>query len=380
MWAGQYLDNGWVSPLDDYIAKDKSLDLKDFIPQVLYSSNLWRGHFVTLPIAAYAQGTIYRKDVFDKFDIGQDFATQGWTWDKYIAIVKQIQGRDFAGKKMFGTVVCGSQPTPIVHMFTQIAASFGVRWFEKFPQAPWDFTPTIGSDAMKKSVAFYKSLYGLSPPEAINYVWFDAGTRFAKGDIGMFYWWTPYFYLVKNSGYMTGEKSSVMELYGTAPLPAAAGVPQTVSLGGWSLGMPSTSPKKDAAFEFIKWAVSAKTQKKMALDGKYNYQFSDFARRSLYGDPEIRRIYPYLDTQLAMMEQGNGKIARPPVPVYTSLENVMGLQLNSVLSGSTDADAAIEEIGSQFETTLQGNGLLPYSGQSYDDTLDQAKAVIARLA
>ncbi len=50
MWSGQYLDNGWVRTLNPFIQSDKSVELGDFIPQVLFSSNLWKGKFVTLPV------------------------------------------------------------------------------------------------------------------------------------------------------------------------------------------------------------------------------------------------------------------------------------------------------------------------------------------
>ena len=89
------------------------------------------------------------------------------------------------------------------------------------PTPPWDFTPTINSPENVEALAFYKSLYDLSPPESINYVWFDAGTRFSQKDIGMFYWWTPYFYLTKNDGYMTGTPSGLEEVLGYGVLPKA---------------------------------------------------------------------------------------------------------------------------------------------------------------
>jgi multiple sugar transport system substrate-binding protein len=382
MWSGQYLDNGWITPLDDMIKSDKEIKLDDFIPEVLYSLNTWRGKFVTLPVAAYAQGTIYRTDVFKELGLTppDQIAAKDWTWDKYLETLKAIQGKEVGGKKLFGTVICGSQPVPIVHMFTQVAASFGGRWFKKFPEAPWDFDPEIASDTMVKAAEFYKELYDLSPPESINYVWYDAGTRFAQGDIGMFYWWTPYFYLVKDTGYMTGHDSTVIDKYAAAALPVAGDTPQTISLGGWSLGIPSSSAKSEQAFKFIKWAVSAETQKKMALVPKYHYQFSDFARPSLYQDPEIRKIYPYLDVQMAMMKMGNGKIARPPVPVYSTLEGILGLQLNNVISGDTEAADAMGQTKTLFTNVLKGNFLIPYSLPSYDDTLDNTKKLIQSLA
>ena len=384
MWNGQYYDNNWVIALDDYIKAEPDVNIKDFIPEVVYSLNTWRGHMITLPIAAYAQGTIYRTDVFDAAGIDappSDPEQAGdWTWDKYVEILGKLNGTDMEGTKLFGTVVCGQQPVPIVHMYTQLAASNGVRWFTKFPEADWDFTPTINSPQNVAALNSYKALYDMSPPEAINYVWFDAGTRFSQGDIAMFYWWTPYFYLVKNNGYMTGEKSVIIDKYAIGALPKSADLPQTVSLGGWSLGLPSVATSHDAGWKFIKWATSAAVQKQMGQLPDYNYQFSDFGRLSLYDDADLKGIYPYLGTQLKLMRQGNGKVARPPMPVYTTLEGIYGLQLNQVLNGALTADASLAATDTLFKNVLAGNFLIPYQLESYDDTLENTVKLIDSLA
>ena len=271
----------------------------------------------------------------------------GWTWDHYREIAQSLQGTDFEGTNLFGTVVCGAQPVPIVHMYTQLAASFGARWFKSFPTPPWDFTPTINSPENVEALTFYKSLYDLSPPEAINYVWFDAGTRFSQGDIGLFYWWTPYFYLAKSDGYMTGTPSVVQDKSGRHAAESERRCRADVSLGGWSLGIPSSAANQEEAWQFVKWATGAEAQKNMALVPDFNYPFSDFARTSLYEDLNSR-IYPYLDLQLKIMQQGNGKAVRPPAPGYTTLEGVYGLQLNQALTGALtpeDAIAATESCG-----------------------------------
>ena len=91
--------------------------------------------------------------------------------------------------------------------------------------------PSTG-DANLAALNDWKRLYAWSPPESINYLWFDAGTRFSQGDIGMFYHWTPYFYLVNNEGYLTGTPSPVVDKFETAVLPTlTAGGDQVVSLG-----------------------------------------------------------------------------------------------------------------------------------------------------
>ncbi len=379
MWNGQYLDSGWVQPLDELIKADKSVSLDDFIPEVLYSLNTWRGHFVTLPVAAYGQGVMYRRDVFQSAGVTLPDPS-AFTWDAYRDALRSIDGKTVDGRKIFGTVVAAQQPQPIVHMYTQLAASRGARWFKHFPEAPWDFTPTIDLPANASSLAMFADLYKLSPPEAINFNWFDAGMRFAHGDVGMFYWWTPYFYLVWNDGYMTGKPSPVKDAIAYAPLPHDPAQPQVISAGGWSLGIPANTAKRDAAWQFVKWATSAATQKKMGLVEKVGHQFSDFARTSLYQDADLGKIYPYLSLQLSLLRQGNGKAVRPPCPVYTTLEGIYGLNLNRALSGGASAEQALKTSQELFENVLKGNFLVPYKLESFDDTLDATKKRIAELS
>jgi multiple sugar transport system substrate-binding protein len=256
----------------------------------------------------------------------------------------------------------------------------GARWFKSFPEAPWDFTPTIASPENQRALEVFDKLYKLSPSEAVNYNWFEAGMRFAHGDVGMFYWWTPYYYLTRNDGYMTGKVSPVADQIAIAPLPYEKGKPQVISIGGWSLAITANAENKPGAWKFLKWATSAATQKKMALNKTYGYQFSDFARLSLYSDPDMLKIYPYLPVQLASLRQGDGKIARPPSPVYTTLEGIYGLNLNKVLAGELSPADALSQTSALFTNVMKGNFLLPYKFESYNDTLDATKALLKSLA
>jgi len=80
------------------------------------------------------------------------------------------------------------------------------------------------------------------------------------------------------------------------------------------------------------------------------------------------------------MEQGNGKISRPPVPGYTALEGVLGLELNQFLSSSADVAAGLKQTNELFKNVLAANFMLPYKQPSYDDSLDAAKALIKQLS
>jgi multiple sugar transport system substrate-binding protein len=381
-WLSQFVNAGWLVKLDDLIHRDKDeIKPQDFIPQVIYSANEWKGGLYTVPVAAYAMDVMYRPDVFDALGIDHppDQPSDDWTWDRYLDNIKAITGRTVAGTRLFGTVIAGSGPQPVIHMYSQLAASMGVRWFKAFPDAPtWDFAPQLNSPTNLAALQVFEQLYKNSPPASVNYVWFDAGTAFAKGNVGMMYWWTPYNYLVGRSSYMGTQKSAVEGKYKIAPLPVQPGVPQQISIGNYSFGISKYSEKQDQAWQFIKWASSAATQKKMAL--LPNHQFADFARASLYDDPDLLKVYEYLPTQLASMKQGNGKVARPPIPNYTTIEGDYGQAVNQMLAGGLTARAALDETQKKTEATLETELYIPWERPSYDDTLTATEALLKKLS
>jgi multiple sugar transport system substrate-binding protein len=378
MWLSQYADNNWIIDLTPLIEEDKEeVKMDEFVPEVVYSMSEWRGKIFTMPLAAYGQFVIYRTDLMKKAGLKPPPETpeDWWTWEVYLKYVQKLHK---LGPDIYGTVICGAQPVPIVHMYTQLAVANGVTWVKNFPQGTWDFTPTINSPENVEALEFYKMLYGYAPPECINYNWFDAGMEFAKKDISMFFWWTPYGYLVRQAGYMVEEPSPVVGQYKIAPLPRNPGKKQIYSLGGWSVAIPTYSASKDAAWEFVKWVTSGPTQKKMGLVGLK--QFNDFCREPLFRDKDLIEVYPWLETQLFTLKEGDGKITRPPIPIYTTLEGFYGLQLNMVVAGMKPAKDALNEVQQQFELALKQNFFLPYPGESYDDTLANTEKLLKELS
>jgi len=374
----QFAENTWIIPLTSYIEKDKkSVKMNEFVPEVIYSSCTWRGDVYTLPVATYSQFVMYRTDLLQK--AGLQFPptepADWWTWDKYMEYVKKI---DQLGDDIYGTVIVGVQPVPIVHMYTGLEVNKGVRWFKHFPEAPWDFTPTVNTEKSINTLKYYKELYKYSPPESINYLWFDAGTAFAKKNIGIYYWWSPYGYLIRHAGYMVEEPSPIVGKFGVALMPYEPGEPRIYSLGAHGLGIPQYSAYKEEAWKFIMWATSTEAQKAMALT--HLHAFNDFAREPLFRDPELIKYYPWLPTQLYTVKQANGKVSRPHMALYPSLEGFYGLQLNLVLAGHKTPEQAMTDAQSQFELILKQNYYLPYKGLSYDDTLDKTIALIKKLS
>lgn len=384
MWVSEFADNGWIMPLDSYIKADRAqVNPGDLIPAVAWSLDEWNGHMYTLPIAAYGQNVLYRTDVFKALHLRTPPLTDAawWTWAQYIKDVKAINGKKINGNRYYGTVIAGQQPSPIVHMFTQLAASLQATWFKAFPASPkWNFTPTINSAANVKAMTMFKQLYQNSPPSSDNMNWFEAGTEFAQGHVGMMYWWTPYNYLVDKAGYEVPQPSPVVGKYAVAVLPHQPGITQSVSIGGYGFAINAFSQKKAAAFRFIAWATSFKTEMEMALQS--GYQYDDFPRTSLFHNKPLIKAYPWLSTQLEVMESGNGKFARPPIPVYYSLEGLYGTALNEMIRGQVSPQVAAKNVQSEFSSVLGDENYVPppYVGPQYNDTLANTVKLLQRLS
>lgn len=382
MWLSRFANNDWLQPLDGLIRRDAAeVDIADFIPSALHSLSEWAGHLYTLPVATYGTGVLYRPGVFDHFglDVPPAEPSDTWTWDAYLAAIKKITGRTYRGRKMHGTDVLGAGPQPITHMWSQVAASMGARWVTAFPDAdPWDFTPAFTTPEMIKSLGFYSSLYRNSPPEAINNIWFDAGVQFGAGGVGMMYHWTPYAYLIQRTEYMGAKRSSIGDDFAMAALPRQPGAEQVINIGGYAFGIGANSVKSEAAWTFIKWVTSAQTQRKMAL--LTTRQFADFGRRSLYGDDELVDAYPWLDAQLKVIEQGDGKAVRPPTQNYAELEQAIGTDLNRMLAARVPAEQIGASINRSLTQIMEDELFIPWKGESYNDTLESTTRLIESLA
>jgi multiple sugar transport system substrate-binding protein len=381
MWLSRFANSGWLVDLSPLMRRDRAeVRPDDFIPGAIHSLSEWKGGIYTLPAAAYGSVVLYRPDVFKALGLPMPPAkpSPDWTWDKYLQEVKAIDGKTVNGQRMHGTVVAGSGPQPVLHMYSQLAASKGVRWFQSFPDSPkWNFTPQLDSAENLDALRYFQQLYRYSPPESINYLWFDAGTAFSSGNVGMFYWWTPYAYLVRKSTYMGTKDSKVVGKYAVAALPQQPGKEQVSNVGGYAFGISRYSEKKSAAWKFVKWASSARTQKQMAL--LPGHQFADFARRSLYSDPQLLKAYDYLPTQLSVLEKGDGKAARPPIPNYTTLEGDYGQALNQMLAGDLTPQQTAEQVQANVKDVLQNEQYLPWRQPSYDDTVASTTRILQQL-
>ena len=117
--------------------------------------------------------------------------------------------------------------------------------------------------------------------------------------------------------------------------------------GGWGWAIPNSSPQKEAAWSFIKWAEDPETAKKRALLGGAPTQ------SSIFTDPEVvkaRPYYPILGEILAGTQDF-------PVFTYTTefVEEV-GRELNLAATGEKPIPEAMAAAQEEFRKLLVKDG------------------------
>ncbi|MFV2093135.1 MAG: extracellular solute-binding protein, partial [Hyphomicrobiales bacterium] len=104
--------------------------------------------------------------------------------------------------------------------------------------------------------------------------------------------------------------------------------------GAWGWAIPNSSPNKEAAWKFIKWAESYEIAKKRALMGGAPTQ------TRIFTDPDILAARPYY------LILGKVLAGAQPFPVFTyttELVEEMGRELSLAAVGEKSAKEALDE-------------------------------------
>src|SRR5205809_1341976 len=229
LWAKK----GWIENLSPYIAKDSSYAVDDLIPGIKtalsYNSNLY-----AVPFYGESSMLMYRKDMLAAKGITMPDHP---TWDQVAAAARAVNTSSVSGICLRGLPGWGEQLAPL----DTVVNTYGGRWFDEkwnaqLTTAPW-----------RSAVSFYVNLLKTAgEPGAGNAGFTECLNAYNNGKVAMWYEATVGASnftgdAAKNSGYAFAP-TKVKDWSGW--------------LWAWSLGMPSSSKKKDAAWTFANWATS----------------------------------------------------------------------------------------------------------------------------
>ena len=118
------------------------------------------------------------------------------------------------------------------------------------------------------------------------------------------------------------------------------------------------SKKKDAAWEFLRWAVSKETMLKSALE----HGHMACTRSSVLNNPEVKKKFTWRGSDLpalhetVMKRAGEGYMAYRTIPQFPPIGDRVIIALTAIASGQTGAADGMKALQKDAEALLRKEG------------------------
>ena len=323
----KYMRAGWLQPADEFL-KDASItgsdyNWNDFLSKTRDAMAI-EGKLIGPPIQVENVSLIYRKDVFQKFNVKVPT-----TLDELEAAAKALNGKPMTddGQPGFGFVARGKRAAA-TSMFAGMLHAMGATWIG--PNREPAFNTEEGIKAFEMWGRLLR-LYG--PPGSENNHWYEASSIFSQGKAAMYTDANSLFPVIEDP-----QKSKVVGKVGYALFPRGPKGQYGSTVAVWGLGIPKTSKNQKAAWLFMQWATGKeqvlKLQSERGILG---------CRESVWKDPKGRTKVPG-DLAESLME--GSKVGtpfwNPPVVAVAEVRDAIGAAIVTSIQGG-DVRTAVQK-------------------------------------
>jgi sorbitol/mannitol transport system substrate-binding protein len=326
IWGKQ----GWLASLNDLPA---DYDVDDLLPAIRGGLTV-DGNLMASPFYGESSMVMYRTDLMEAAGLTMPDAP---TWADIEAAAAAMTNKD---GEVYGICLRGKAGWGENMAFlTAMSNSFGARWFDE----AWK--PQFDSPEWKATLDTYLRLmteYG--PPGASNNGFNENLTLFQQGKCGM---WID---ATVAASFVTGADSTVADKVGFALAPDNGLGKRGNWLWAWSLAIPASSTKQDAAKTFINWATN-KDYLALVASKEGWANVPPGTRTSLYANPEYAAI-PFAKMTIDSINSAdpNAPTVQPvpyvgvqfvAIPEFQGLGTSVGQEFSAALAGQKTADEAL---------------------------------------
>ena len=327
VWINQFIQSDWLEPLDSFTAKSK-FQTGPFFKRVLNLVDKYDNKLFALPVFMDVALLYYRKDLIKQ---------RPETWNQLKDDALKIQQKQRILNKSFnGFVWQGAQYEGLVCSFLEFIASNGGSILQ-------NDSVKINSKKNKAALQFMQDLinkFKISPQNTYTEMREEEVRReFQKGNALFERNWT-YAWQLHNS-----DDSNVKGKVSMTILPHFNGHKSVSTLGGWHIGMSKYSDNKKEAWRFIKYVTSYEVQKEMVLTIGWNP-----GRKDVYDNEELNEKLPHLKTLKYVFDN---TVARPTVPYYTHISEVIQRNVNNCLADKISPADALKEIEIEMKNIIE---------------------------
>jgi multiple sugar transport system substrate-binding protein len=311
-WTPKFAAAGWLVPLDARVPRGEiAALLSEAVAAGRYQGKLFR-----LPVRTDVGLLYYRRDLL---------AAAGIAPPRTLADLVRAARVLQRPPHRWGFVWQGAQYEGLVCVFLEVLRGHGGFWIDPG-------TLEVGLDRAEARAALdflraCRSEAGISPPGVTTYKEEESRRLFQDGRAVFLRNW-PYVWRLAQA-----EGSPLRGKIDVQAMPQSLGGVAAGTLGGWGLGLSRFSRNAEAALSFARYAVSLPGQR--ALCGRSGYAP---ARREAYDDPELREANPFLGR---LLEVHAAAVARPPVPRYALVSDILQRRLSAAVAGLETPQAAL---------------------------------------
>ena len=275
-WLGDFVGPGYLEDLSSRVTSDATLDWNDIGPFFRDFNATYGGKVYTIPLDGDFHMVYYRSDLIKE---------PPKTWDDYLAVAKQYQGKDLNGDGTPDYGSCIAKKKGQQSFWWIISVAGGLLQAKGTGEGAFfdtsNMNPLFDNDAMKKALETYKATMQYGPPDEINLGVGDTRGLFTTGRCALSMDWGDIGTLALDPATSTvqdkvgavitpGWKEVLDRTSGKLVACDATTCPNATdgvnhapfaSFGGWSgaINAAADATKKDAAFAFLAY-MSAPAQ------------------------------------------------------------------------------------------------------------------------
>lgn len=317
---GQFAIKGAVDPIDDYIAKSKTLKLADYYPAALDAFKL-KGKQYCLPQNLSSLQVYYNKKLFSA--AGVAFPKTGWTWGDFLnagrALTKDTNGDGKVDQYGVGVATQTLRLAPFIWahggelvddpnrptrlMVDSGAALEAFKWFVDL-QVKEKVTPDKTEEATENSQS-----------------------RFQRGTVAMYL----------NSRAVTPEfRATIKDFeWDVAPLPGDKHTVSVLHSDGYC--MTSASKNKDAAWAFLEFTVGLEGQKLLVSTGRTVPSIKSVAETPAFlspaAPPANNRVYLDMASNIRRL---------PIITTWPEIEEIFNREIRRAFYGDVSVEEAAQ--------------------------------------
>jgi ABC-type glycerol-3-phosphate transport system substrate-binding protein len=315
IWTDEYISNGYILPLDDYIAKagiDMSIYNQDFLAKETRNGKLY-----AFPARPEVQVLTYNTEW-----LARDGKSIPATMDEVIALAR------FYKEQGTGIAIPAMQNDPAGEIFATLMFSEGGDFID-----PATGRLQLDTDAAKYAARTWGELCKYAIVGSSTWHTDGASQAIREGK-------APFGFTAAGLAMLNGypDQSAIVGKAEYRPVPTRKPLVSCASYWGW--GIAANTPNPQEAFNFLAWLVSPETEKKQSM---MNGQTTCI--NTTLGDPEIASKYPFFGAVRESMQ----RIKTLPTSIKGA-EMVQRIQaaMNEIATTGRNPETVLAEVQAEY--------------------------------